>query len=109
MRKVLVLCLASCFVFALTALAFDDMGKSATVNGWVSDAKCGAKGANAGAEACTKKCVAAGEKMVIVTDTDQKVLAVDNQDALKGHEGHHVAVTGTMSKDSIHVNSVKMI
>ena len=109
MRKVLVLCLASCFVFALTALAFDDMGKSATVNGWVSDAKCGAKGANAGAEACTKKCVAAGEKMVIVTDTDQKVLAVDNQDALKGHEGHHVAVTGTMSKDSIHVNSVKML
>jgi hypothetical protein len=109
MRKVLVLCLASCFVFALTALAFDDMGKSATVNGWVSDAKCGAKGANAGAEACTKKCVAGGEKMVIVTDTDQKVLAVDNQDALKGHEGHHVAVTGTMSKDSIHVNSVKML
>jgi hypothetical protein len=109
MRKVLVLCLASCFVFALTALAFDDMGKSATVNGWVSDAKCGAKGANAGAEACTKKCVAGGEKMVIVTDADQKVLAVDNQDALKGHEGHHVAVTGTMSKDSIHVNSVKML
>ena len=109
MRKVLALCLASCFVFALTALAFDDMGKSTTVNGWVSDTKCGVKGANAGAEACTKKCVAAGEKMVIVTDTDQKVLAVDNQDALKGHEGHHVAVTGTMSKDSIHVNSVKML
>jgi len=98
-----------CFVCALTAVAFDDMGKSTTVNGWVSDAKCGAKGANAGAEACTKKCVAAGEKMVIVTDADQKVLAVDNQDALKGHEGHHVAVTGTISKDSIHVSSVKML
>jgi hypothetical protein len=109
MRKVLMLCLASCFVFALTALAFDDMGKSTTVNGWVADAKCGAKGANAGAEACTKKCVAAGEKMVIVTDTDQKVLAVDNQDALKGHEGHHVAATGTVGKDSIHINSVKML
>jgi hypothetical protein len=109
MRKFLVLCLASCFVFALTALAFDDMGKSTTVNGWVSDAKCGVKGANAGAEACTKKCVAGGEKMVIVTDADQKVLAVDNQDALKGHEGHHVAVTGTVGKESIHVNSVKML
>ncbi len=109
MRKVLVLSLVMCFVFALTALAFDDMGKSTTVNGWVSDAKCGAKGANAGAEACTKKCVAAGEKMVIVTDGDSKVLAVDNQDALKGHEGHHVAVTGTVSKDSIHVNGVKML
>jgi hypothetical protein len=109
MRKILVLCLAICFVFALTALAFDDMGKSTTVNGWITDAKCGAKGANAGGEACTKKCVAAGEKMVVVTDGDSKVLAVDNQDALKGHEGHHVAVTGTMSKDSLHVNSVKML
>jgi len=109
MRKVLVLGLAICFVFALTSMAFDDMGKSTTVNGWITDAKCGAKGANAGGEACTKKCVTAGEKMVIVTDGDSKVLAVDNQDALKGHEGHHVAVTGTMSKDSIHVGSVKML
>jgi len=109
MRKVLLICLAVCFVLALTALAFDDMGKSTTVNGWIVDAKCGAKGANAGAEACTKKCIAAGEKMVVVTDGDQKVLAVDNQDALKGHEGHHVAVTGTVTKDSIHVGSVKML
>ncbi len=109
MRKVLLLCLVMCFVFALTASAFDDMGKSTTVNGWISDAKCGAKGANAAGEACTKKCAAAGEKLVIVTDGDSKVLAVDNQDALKGHAGHHVAVTGTMSKDSIHVNSVKML
>ena len=109
MRKVLLVCLAICFVFALTALAFDDMGKSTTVNGWITDAKCGAKGANASGEACTKKCIAAGEKMVIVTDGDSKVLAVDNQDALKGHEGHHVAVTGTMGKDTMHVGSVKML
>jgi hypothetical protein len=47
--------------------------------------------------------------MVIVTDGDQKVLAVDNQDALKDHVGHHVAVTGTMSGDSMHVGSVKML
>ena len=109
MRKVLLICLAVCFVLALSALAFDDMGKSATVNGWVTDAKCGAKGANAGGEACTKKCVAAGEKMVIVTDGDSKVIAVENQDALKGHEGHHVTVTGSMGKDSIKVESVKMM
>jgi len=109
MRKVLLICLAVCFVFALTAVAFDDMSKSTTVNGWVVDDKCGAKGANAGAEACTKKCLAAGAKMVIVTDGDQKVIAVDNPDALKGHEGHHVAVTGSMGKDSIKVASVKML
>jgi hypothetical protein len=109
MRKVLVLLLAVIFVLALSAMAFDDMAKSTTVNGWVADDKCGAKGANAGGEACTKKCLAAGAKMVIVTDGDQKVLAVDNPDALKGHEGHHIAVTGHMGKDSIHVDSAKML
>lgn len=111
MRRVLVICLAICFVLGLTAfaIAFDDMGKSTTVNGWVVDDKCGAKSAHAGAEECTKKCLADGAKMVIVTDDDKKVIAVENPDALKGHEGHHVAVTGTMSKDSIKVESTKML
>jgi hypothetical protein len=44
-----------------------------------------------------------------VTDGDQKVLAVDNPDAITGHEGHHVAVTGTVTNDSIHVQTVKML
>jgi hypothetical protein len=109
MKKVLVVSLAFCFLFALAVMAFDDMGKSTTVNGWVSDDKCGAKGANAKAEACTKKCLAAGAKVVVVTDADQKVLAVDNPDTLKGHEGHHVAVTGHVMGDSVHVESVKML
>jgi fructose-1-phosphate kinase PfkB-like protein len=65
--------------------------------------------ASAAGAACAQKCVAGGEKMVIVTDGDQKVLAVDNQDALKGHAGHHVAVTGTVNGDSVHVNGVKML
>ena len=109
MRKVPVLCLAICLLFALTAVAFDDMGKTTTVKGWVSDDKCGVKGANDKAEACTKKCLAAGAKMVIVTDGDQKVLMVDNPDALKDHVGHHVAVTGHVMADSVHVESAKML
>jgi len=109
MRKVLLICFALCFVFAMYAMAADDMGKSSTVKGWVADDKCGAKGANAKAEACTKKCLESGAKMVVVTDGDQKVLMVDNPDALKGHEGHHVAVTGTVKGDSIHVDSAKML
>jgi hypothetical protein len=109
MKKLLLICLAFCFVLALSALAFDDMGKSSTVNGWVSDDKCGAKGANDKAEACTKKCLAAGAKMVIVTDRDRKILTVDNPDSLKGHEGHHIAATGHVSGDSMHVESAKML
>jgi hypothetical protein len=107
MRKFLLLLLAGALILMMASVSF--AGDAQTVNGWVSDAKCGAKGANAGAEACTKKCIAAGEKAVLVTDSDQKVLAVDNPDALKGHEGHHVAVTGRVDGDKIHVDSVKML
>jgi hypothetical protein len=111
MKKLLLLCLALSLVFFYVAIASagSDAGKTETVNGWVTDAQCGVKGANAGAEDCTKKCLAKGAKMVVVTDTDQKVLTVDNPDALKGHEGHHVAVTGTVSGESIHVDSAKML
>lgn len=109
MKKIFALCVMLFFLLALTAVAFDDMGKTTTVNGWVSDDKCGAKGANAKAEACTKKCLEKGAKMVIVTDKDQKVLMVENPDALKDHIGHHVAVTGHVSGDDIHVESAKML
>jgi len=107
MKKAFSILVMCCLMLSVTSFAFADKGD--TVNGWVTDAKCGAKGANAGGEACTKKCLAAGEKIVVVTDGDQKVLNVENPDALKGHEGHHVAVTGHVSGDSIHVMSLKML
>lgn len=107
MKKLLLICLALCVMFLYVGVTF--AADTSTVNGWVSDSKCGAKGANAGAAECTKKCLASGAKMVVVTDSDQKVLSVENPDALKGHEGHHVAVTGHVNGDSIHVESVKMM
>ena len=108
MKKVFSLCLMMCLVVSVSSFSFAG-DKAETVNGWITDAKCGAKGANAGGAACTKKCLDAGEKMVVVTDGDQKILNVQNPDALKGHEGHHVAVSGHVSGDSIHVMSVKML
>ena len=107
MKKLMLICLALCVMFLYVGVTF--AADSSTVKGWVSDSKCGAKGANAKAAECTKKCLAAGAKMVVVTDKDQKVLNVDNPEALKGHEGHHVAVTGHVEGDSIHVESVKML
>ena len=111
MKKVFAICLACCLLFLVVAVAMasDEMGKAETVNGWVSDSKCGAKGANEGAAACTKKCLDEGAKMVVVTDSDKKVLMVENPDALKGHEGHHIAVTGHVKGDAIHVESAKML
>jgi len=107
MRKFLLLLLAGAFIVSMATVSF--AGDAQTVNGWIADSKCGVKGANAGAEECTKKCIAAGAKPVVVTDTDQKVLTVDNPDALKEHYGHHVAVTGHIDGDKIHVDSVKML
>ena len=108
MKKVLMSCaavLALCFMVAIASAA----DKSTTVNGYVSDSMCGAKGANASHAACMTKCLGKGATAVIVTDGDQKVVNVANPDALKGHEGHHVSVTGVMTGDSIQVDSVKML
>jgi hypothetical protein len=107
MRTFLLLLLAGALLLMMVSVSF--AGDAQTVNGWVSDSKCGAKGANAGAEACTKKCIGAGARPVVVSDKDQTVLTVDNPDALKEHYGHHVAVTGHIDGDKIHVESVKML
>ncbi len=110
MKKLLLVCAVfSMFSLMAATLLADDMGKTETVKGWVSDSKCGVKGANAKAEECTKKCIAEGASMVFVTDKDQKVLTIDNPDALKDHVGHHVAVKAHVMGDSIHVESVKML
>jgi hypothetical protein len=110
MRKLLLVFVALCMVFMMVMVASAGSDSPAqTVNGWVSDSMCAAKGAKAGHEACMKKCLEKGAKYVIVTDADQKVLNVDNPDALKGHEGHHVSVSGTTTADSIHIDSVKML
>jgi hypothetical protein len=108
MRKVLMSCAAVSVLFFIVAIA-SAADKTATVNGYVSDSMCGAKGANANHAACMTKCLGKGATAVIVTDGDQKVVNVSNPDALKGHEGHHVSVTGAMTGDSIHVDSVKML
>lgn len=96
------------FVMALTAsmsLAKDHAAKTKTINGWISDAKCGAK-FNAD---CAKKCADAGEKLVVLSEKDKKVYEVDNQDAIKAHAGHHVRVTATDNNGTLHVEKVQML
>ncbi len=107
MKNVLLILLALSLIFCAVGLAL--AADSTTVNGYVSDSQCAAKGAKDGHADCMNKCISKGAKYVIVTDSDKKVLMVDNPDALKGHEGHHVAVTGHVTGDSIHVESTKML
>jgi Protein of unknown function (DUF5818) len=93
------------FVLSYFALAAP---KDQSWNGWVSETACGAKGANAQHAGCAKKCIANGEKPVLVTDKDQKVLSIENPDALKDHAGEHVKVNGKMTSDgTLHVDGVQ--
>lgn len=106
MKRLLLFCLVLSLIFFVVSVAF---AADTTVNGYVSDSMCGAKGAKAGHTDCMNKCISKGASYVVVTDGDQKVLNVSNPDALKGHEGHHVAVTGDVKGDTIKIESVKMM
>ena len=108
MKKLLISFAAVSVMLFMIAVA-SAADKTTTVNGYVSDSNCGVQGANASHAACMTKCLGKGAKAVIVTDSDQKIVNVDNPDVLKGHEGHHVAVTGQMTGDSIHIENVKML
>jgi regulator of extracellular matrix RemA (YlzA/DUF370 family) len=106
MKRISLFCVTVSLLLFVVGMA---VAADSTVSGIVSDSQCGAKGADATHAACMTKCLGRGAKAVIVTDTDQKVLTVDNPDTLKGHEGHHIAATGTVTGDSIHINTVKML
>jgi hypothetical protein len=80
-----------------------------SVTGWVIDAKCASNVKMRGNVDCAVKCAAGGEKLVIVAEKDSKVYAVDNQEALKGHEGHYVSVSGKIDGDNLHVEKVTML
>jgi len=103
--KKLGLTVAFCMLMAAAAYA-----KDTTYAGWISDDRCAAKGANAQHEGCAKKCVAAGEKPVLVTDKDGKVVPIDNPDAVKDVIGKHVAVKGSMTAGgAVHIASVSEV
>jgi hypothetical protein len=110
MKNVMLSALALCLLIG-TATAGKNPSdiKDATVSGWVTDPMCTEGSSMASAE-CVKKCAKDG-KLVLVTDGDNKVWAVVNSEALKGHEGHHVKVTGhpDADKGTIHVVTVAML
>jgi hypothetical protein len=112
MKKLMSYCFALSLMVSLAAIAsHSDTAKGKWIKGWVSDSKCAAKGAGVGHEACGKKCLEAGEKVVFVDDAKHKVLTVDNPDALKDHMGHRVAVQGSVDEaaNTIHVDKVNMV
>lgn len=100
--------IAGLALFFFSAVTFALAGDS-TMTGYISDSSCGAKGANAAHEQCTVKCVKErGAKYVFVNDADHKVYAVDAQDKLAAHAGHHVTVKGTVDGDNLKLATIDM-
>jgi len=93
-------------IFLLTAL-FASAAFAETYTGVISDDACGAKhtAATAADQRCAASCIKSGGKAVFVSG--DKVYAIDNQAVVKGHEGQKVTITGTMTGESVHIDSVK--
>ena len=98
MKKLLILVVALSVMFTVAGFA-QDMSKDSGM----------AKAAPAPLKSIKGTVKADGDKLTFVSDKDKKSWDVANPEALKGHEGHHVSVTGAMTGDSIHVDSVKML
>lgn len=98
--------------FAVAGLFLSFCAVGAFAESWtgvISDEHCGAKHA-AATEAdmkCAQTCIGQhGAKAVFVVG--DKVYNIDNQDAIKGHEGHKVTINGKLTGDTVHVDNVKM-
>jgi hypothetical protein len=77
--------------------------------GYISDSMCGAKGANEKHTDCAAKCVKEhGAKYVFVNDADKKVYAIDAQDKVAAHAGHHVTVKGSVDGDNLKLTAIEM-
>jgi hypothetical protein len=80
-----------------------------TWTGYISDSHCGAKGAKDGHTECATKCVKEHDaKYVFVNDADHKVYAIDAQDKVAAHAGHHVTVKGSVDGDTLKLASIDM-
>ena len=104
--------LGAAVLFATASFAApqaESTAKAKSWSGYITDAKCAMNAKARTDEACVKKCVAAGEKLVLYDTMNHKVYQLDPQSAVSDHAAHHVRVSGTMDGDTIHVTAVKMI
>ncbi|HUQ49881.1 MAG TPA: hypothetical protein VM056_04125 [Terriglobales bacterium] len=120
MKKLMMSMLAMCLMLSMSVFAIDkkasgskkmEKAKEVTVVGIVTDPMCAKSGDKTKMmdSDCAKKCAKDG-KLALVNDADGKVWAIENGGAVKGHEGHHVKVTGhpNAEKMSFHVMTVSM-
>ncbi len=94
-------------VLALSFLSASAMAQ--TFKGIVADSMCAhnnlAKASTAAHADCAKKCIGMGSPAVLIVGT--KVYSVSNSSKLNSFAGKTVTVNGTLSGDTITVQSVK--
>jgi hypothetical protein len=82
---------------ASVALAAD------TMTGWVTEAHCAAKGANAGHKECGAKCVKEGQKVAFYDNATKKTMNFDAdcQKPMEGMMAQEVTLSGVSMKDGM--------
>jgi len=92
------------FVLVLSVFTFTAVAGEWT--GYISDSKCGAKGAKDEHADCAVKCVKGGASPVFVTG--DQVYKIDDASKVQDHIGHKVTITGELKGDTVQVQDVKM-
>ena len=99
LKKVVIALVLVMSLFTLSAMAGE-------FTGYISDSKCGAKGAKDAHADCAASCVKGGASPVFVTGG--KVYKIDDTSKVADHIGHKVTITGDLKGDTVHVEDVKM-
>jgi hypothetical protein len=115
MKKVFAVALAACLsvgvAFAGGKKEEKKADKEIKVTGYVTDLACAKSGKKEmlSNSDCAKKCIQDG-KAAFVNDADGSVWELTNKEAIAGHEGHHVTLSGHPNGESktFHVMSVAM-
>ena len=108
MKKALLPLVAVSLLLFLVELVPAGAAGPATFSGYISCSTI-AKGAPTSDGDSVRKCLEKGGLTVIVLDNSHQVLTIDNPDAVRGHEGHRVLLTGDVTAGKLHVYSLRII
>ncbi len=98
MRKILLGCLLLVSLISVAAFAED-------MTGLITCSKC--RHTTMKEMNCAQTCIKGGVPAIFYQPSTQKFYNIANQDAVKEHFGQRVVVTGTVSGDTLTVESVK--
>ncbi len=78
------------------------------VKGWVEDGVAHTPG---NSTETVKQAIASGAPYVFIDDKDKIVWRIDNPQVVKGHEGQHIAFSGTMvpNVNTIHIEHLRVL